>query len=304
MAVVIMEESEKVRGYFSIKNNNLNKTLDYYIETKSSNDSININVVYVVGNKGFTVKTIQDDNIKDKKIYKGSIKDIISIIGCENNKDEGICVLGKNNEIFFAEYLNKKKINVKNLKIENVNKAYNEYEDLACDCDDSSDDKNNIDEALDESKNSINIKHIDTLKYKKVTKRNTATVYYSTKQKSNVSALVNSLLDKATKFKKTKIYSKEDLVIRITYNLFKDALLIENEYFLLIDSIVNLFKSNIKKYGHFLISIVFKKNGQIKYIQIGIPDENASLNVQNLNSIKYKNITESNKGYWFYKYQL
>lgn len=305
MAIVIIEENKDIRGYFSIKGHGLNKSLEYYIETQNSSGKIQFDIVYIIGDKGFVVKTIKEKNTNSKNIYKGSIKNITFLVNEENIENEGVCILDKNDKILFAEYLNKKKIDMKDIKIKNKqldieNCFHHKPLDL------KSNNETTCDFLFKNKEKSLDIPicNIKPIRDRKISIREVPFKLKSNTNEFKVSEFTKALCEKATTVKQTKIYSKDDLVIRISYFLFRDAFIKDNEYFLIIDTIINLFKDNIKKYGHFLISIIFRRNGQIKYIQIGIPDKEAFLSLEHLNSIKYKQITKSNNGYWFYKYEL
>lgn len=310
MALVIIEENKDIKGYFSIKGRSMTKKLDYYIEAEPTNRPAYFKIVYVLGNKGFNIKTITEPFINSKKIYKGTFKDINKIEAkYKGTYEEGFCILGEYEEVLFAEYLNKKKINIDKLTIEDFNEYDNSNNSLPLEKENYIEKKDDYIKQKEEY-STFKIKSFKSSNYKSIIKKqrhckdsNHININGNT-NKNNILEFINSLSNKATKFKKTKVYSKDDLVIRISYHMFKESFIQKNEYFILIDSIVNLFKNNIKKHGHFLISVIFKRNGQIKYIQIGIPDINGSLNLQNLSYIKYNSLSESNRGYWLYKYEF
>lgn len=300
MAIVLIEENKDIKGYFAIKGNYKDKSLEYHIENQSNNENIQLDIFYVMNNRGVLVKRIKDRHFMDKKICKGSVKDILTFLKKEEQlSDEGVCILDENKNVVFAEYLSKKKLNIKDIIIEEKD----------FDIDNELSHKSLMGEQSKEKENSAVKKKRKPVHCRytiKPNQNNKPTLSSKPCQSEDCKILefTKRLSEKATTVKKTKIYSKEDLVIKIPYFLFKDAFRKDNEYFLIVDSIVNLFKDNIKKYGHFLISIIFKRNGEIKYIQIGIPDKDTSLSLNNLNSLKYKQISESNSGYWFYKYEL
>lgn len=300
MAIVLIEENNDIKGYFAIKGNSKDRSLEYHIENQSNSENIQLDIFYVMNNRGVLVKRIKDKNFMDRKICKGSVKDILTFLKEEEQlSDEGVCILDENKNVVFAEYLGKKKLNIKDITIEEQDfDIDNDISNTSLMAEDLEDKENN---AVKKKLKPVRCRY--KVKLNQDNKPPIGSKDYLLED-SKILEFTKRLSEKATTVKKTKIYSKEDLVIKIPYFLFKDAFKKDNEYFLIVDSIVNLFKDNIKKYGHFLISIIFKRNGEIKYIQIGIPDKDTSLSLNNLNSLKYKQISESNSGYWFYKYEL
>lgn len=311
MAMVLIEKSNGIKGYISIKQSNSKKLIDYYIEIVNPPNMESFDIVYINNNEGYIIKNIKPKlTLKEKNIYQGSINNIKQFKDDSTDTiNEGVCIINKEKEMLFGEYFNKKPFKIENINLNQVYKNNltfkDEIKELVATTEEKETShkfklKNN--RCLKKCTFNIRSKNINKEFCSKKLKNNSETKELI--ETSDVDFFVNNLSNKATTVKNIKIQNKNDLTMKISYFIFKSSIDKSNKYYLVVDSIVNIFKSNIKKYGHFLISIIFKKNGEIKYIQIGVPDKLSSLNIQSLNSIKYKQIEESDCGYWFLKYEF
>lgn len=312
MAIILIENNEAIKGYISLKRKGEEKYIEYYIENKKTKENDLYSIAILNGNTGYIAEKIhtKTNTSNNNLIFKGTITDNPSLRdSIEDNI--GICIQNKVNKMVFVDYFKKREFNKSKIIIKefansnNQTKTYTgdkniNNKELAISKVVNFDEKNIIkDNTNGESvltrdlednytDNSLNKNEIE----------NTTWKYKSAKE------FIDILSKKATVAKPIKIDNRKAIVLKISYYVFKNAYIDGNQYYISLNTIVGMFKQYLKKYGHFILTVVLRRNGEIKSLQIGIPGEENEIDLRGLEQFKYKYFNKTMGGYWMYHYEI
>lgn len=312
MAIIIIENNEAIKGYVSLKKKGGEKYIEYYIENNKIDENELYSIAILKDNIGHVVERLHTKiNTSDNKlIFKGTITDN-SLLQDSIEDNIGICIQNKDNKMVFVDYFKKKEFNKSKITIKefaNPNNYVKNYtgeknintKELAISKIVDIDEKNIVkDNTSKEDSLTRDLKDSFTANSLNENERKNSTWRYKSSKE-----FIDVLSRKATVIKHIKIERNKAIVLKLSYHVFKNAYIEGNQYYISLNTIVDMFKQYLKKYGHFILTIVLRRNGEIKSLQIGIPSEENEIDLRGLEQFKYKYFNKTMGGYWMYHYKI
>lgn len=313
MAIILIENNSLFKGYISMRNIKDKKHIEYHIEYASELKDTSYRIGVLDNYNGYFVKEIHfEPTLNKNKLCVNGNLETLNTINDARESDLGIYIQNKEGKILFANYFKKRDVDFKLIKIDNSfdgvraddkhideiknAKKIDETQNKTDKDKDKDSDKECAIENNIEPDDKINTKEVDYIEEAKLNWREFETEDFTSKM-SKI----------ATIEKETRIDNCKTYIYKICYNVFKNAYIDGNNYYTAVNSIITMFKSDIKLKGHFLLSVLLKRNGEIKSIQLGIPVDMENTN-QTMNICKniftYKYFNEKMGAYWMYNFEV